>query len=127
MRLQRHPAIKMPARPAAGLAPPVDRMLGAGGLPPAPALLAPPLPPLITAVIDKLRELRLAHRRPRDGKRLHFDRMCPLLVVENKRLVRRGAQPERATRDRHIARQRSAAEFLFSSGSALPGVGLASR
>ena len=88
---------------------PVNRMLGARFLAPAPTPFAPKSPLAVTPVVNEGSELLLGHRRPRQGEGLDFHRMCPLLIVKHKWFVWRRPEPEGAAGNLDIPQQRSIA------------------
>src|SRR6266851_2299784 len=97
MRLQRQPTIKVTALPTtAGLWPPVNGMLAASLLPPAPARSAPKARLAVAPVFNEGGKLLLRHRGSSHGKGVDFHSVRPLLIIEDKRLFRRGSEPKRA-------------------------------
>src|SRR5215510_15846582 len=95
-----NPSIEVPAQPAAAAEwPPVDRMLGLYTLSPQPPLLIPKLRALIAVIIHERGELRVRNRHPRNRKWLHFDRMRPHFIIEDKMRARIATEQEGAPGD----------------------------
>src|SRR5262249_15050219 len=74
-------------------------MLGLYSLSPPPPLLIPKLPALVATVIHERGELGVRHRRPRNYKWLHFDRMRPHFIIEDEMRARIAAEQEGASGD----------------------------
>ncbi len=103
--IERHEPIESSLEPAAGpLLAPEERMLDRLPPAPVPAAPAPPFAPPIAAVVDEGLELRVGDGRRGDPERLDSDGMCPLLVVEDERLVGIGAEHEGAAGDGDVVR-----------------------
>src|SRR5262249_17940374 len=89
---------------AAVAAEPEERMLRSLATTPLPAPSLPELAARVTAVVDERLELGVRHQRGGDAERRDLDRMGPLLVVEDERLVGRGAEQEGAAGHGDVAR-----------------------
>src|SRR5688500_8103819 len=94
--LQRQGEIEALLEPASADALPEQRILDALTPPPIPAAPSPALAPSITTVLDEGLELRVRHWGGGNAERGDLHGMCPLLIIEDERLVGIGAQPERS-------------------------------
>src|SRR5262249_31480528 len=111
MRLQRHQRIEVLPQPLRPLALPVQRVLRLGLSAPDPALITPPVTPLIAPIVYKRSKFRVGHGCPSDAKRRDVHRMGPLFVVKHKRLFRRGTKIKRPAWDVYIPRPWSPAQL----------------
>src|SRR6266545_2767646 len=104
-RLERHDDPEAALAPAAlAVSDPEQRVLGSVTAAPVPAPAPPELAPAVSIVIDEGLELGIRHRRRGDSKGGDLDGVRPLLVVEDERLVVRGAEHERAATDLDVTR-----------------------
>src|SRR5262249_43944222 len=92
---------------ALSIALPIERVLGLGLGAPDPALITPPLLPLVATILYKCGKFRIGDGRPRHTERRDFHRMSPFFVIKHKRLVWRSPQVKSPAWDIHIPRQRA--------------------
>src|SRR4029453_2780006 len=78
-------------QPALSIALPIERVLGLGLRAPDPALITPPVAPLVATICHKRRQFRIGHGGSRHAERRNFHRMGPFFVIKHKRLVWRGS------------------------------------
>src|SRR5262249_19814876 len=89
VRLERYPTVKVAPQPAAGFPPPISRLNCVCPFSPAPASLAPQLLAKITVHFHEFSKLRLRDRNPLNSEWPELNGVGPLLINENKWLVRR--------------------------------------
>src|SRR5262249_52836847 len=110
MGFQRYQRIEMLPQPALSIALPIQWVLRLSLRTPDPALITPPLLPLVATILYKRGKFRIGDGRPRHTERRDFHRMGPFFVIKHKRLVWRRPQGKSPARDCHIARQRTTAQ-----------------
>src|SRR2546423_14874156 len=94
-------------QPALPIALPIERVLGLGLRAPDPALITPPLPPLVAPLFHKRGKFCIGHGCPRHAEWRDSHRMGPFFVIKHKRLVWRSPQGKSPARDFHIPRPRA--------------------
>ena len=87
VRLEAHVAVEIPSQPTLRVTQPVSGVLRTRARADEPTLGAPKLTLPIATIVDEGSKRCVRDRRARDAKVLNFDRMAPLLVVEEKRCV----------------------------------------
>src|SRR5262245_6145995 len=92
-------------QPALSIALPIERVLDLGLRAPDPALITPPVTPLVAAICHRRSKFRIAHGCTRHTERRDFHRMGPLFGIKHKRLVWRSPQVKSPARDVYIPRQ----------------------
>src|SRR5215471_21288511 len=106
--LEWQPSLEVPPQPAAGsFAPPIRRMFSLRARTPYPAVFAPALALAVTSGLDELKEFALCDRGFGDGKGLDFNRVRPLLVVENESVARQRSEQEGSPGNFDVSRQRT--------------------
>src|SRR5262249_26906164 len=120
-RIERHDGVEAPLVPETVRLDPEERMLGLRPPAPVPGPPAPELPPRVPGVVDERLVLGIGDRRCRDAKRLDLDLVPPLLVVEDERLVRGGAEAEAASRDSDVVQAIPGIDGRIGGGGVLEG------
>src|SRR4029450_13853233 len=81
MGFQGYQRIEMLPQPALSIALPIERVLGLSLRAPDPALITPPVTPLVATICHKRGKFRIGHGGPRHAERHDFHRMGPFFGI----------------------------------------------